>query len=61
MMPDRSPSVVIEVEGKRFEHDVVIDRGEVRRRHKGPSKTSRTEYGDTPLTAADATPGAARG
>ena len=47
---------VIEVEGKRFEHDVVIDRGEVLKRHKGPSKASRAEYGHTPLTAAEAIP-----
>ncbi len=47
---------VIEIEGKRFEHDVVIDRGDVRKRHKGPSKASRAEYGHTPLTAAEAIP-----
>ena len=29
---------VIEIEGKRFEHDVVIDRGRIGKRHKGPSK-----------------------
>src|SRR5262245_50459942 len=28
----------IEVEGKRYTHDVVIDGGKVRRRKKGPSK-----------------------
>ena len=47
---------VIEIEGKRFEHDVVIDQGEVRKRHKGPSKASRADYGHTPLTAAEAIP-----
>ena len=47
---------VIEVEGRRFEHDVVIDRGEVRKRRKGPSKPSRAEFGHTPLTAAEAIP-----
>jgi hypothetical protein len=47
---------IIEVEGRRFEHDVVIDRGEVRKRRKGPSKASRAEFGHTPLTAAEAIP-----
>ena len=47
---------VIEIEGQRFEHDVVIDRGEVRKRHKGPSKASRADFGHTPLTAAEAIP-----
>ena len=47
---------VIEIEGQRFEHDVVIDGGEVRKRHKGPSKASRAEFGHTPLTAAEAIP-----
>ena len=47
---------LIEVEGKRYDHDVVIDRGRVGKRHKGPSKALRTEYGHTPLTAAEAIP-----
>src|SRR5437870_8384969 len=31
----------IEVEGKRYTHDVVIDGGKVRKRKKGPSKQFR--------------------
>lgn len=46
----------IEVAGRRYQHDVVIDHGEVRKRHKGPSKAMRAEYGHTPLTAAEAIP-----
>lgn len=46
----------IEVEGRRYEHDVVIDRGKVSKRHKGPSKAMRAEYGHTPLTAAETIP-----
>jgi hypothetical protein len=46
----------IEVDGRRYEHDVVIDRGDVRKRHKGPSKSRRDEYGHTPLTDAEAIP-----
>jgi len=46
----------LEIEGERFAHDVVIDVGRVRRRHKGPSKALRDEYGHTPLSAAEAIP-----
>lgn len=47
---------VIEVEGRRYEHDVVIDRGVVRKRRKGASKALRERYGHTPLTAAEDIP-----
>jgi hypothetical protein len=46
----------IEVDGTTYEHDVVIDRGEVRKRRKGPSKPFRGRYGHTPLTAAEDIP-----
>lgn len=46
----------IEIEGRRYERDVVIAGGEVRRRHKGPSKPLRDRYGHTPLTAAEEIP-----
>jgi hypothetical protein len=32
----------IEVEGKHYTHDVVIDGGKVRKRNKGPSKQFRS-------------------
>ncbi|HET6919074.1 MAG TPA: MTH938/NDUFAF3 family protein [Jiangellaceae bacterium] len=41
----------IEIDGRRHEHDVVIDRGEVRKRIKKPSKPHRARYGHTPLSA----------
>jgi hypothetical protein len=47
---------VIEIEGRRYEHDVVIAAGRVRRRHKGPSKALRDVYGHTPLSAAEDIP-----
>ena len=47
---------LIEVEGQRYDHDVVIDRGRVGKRHKGPSKALRAEFGHTPLTDAEAIP-----
>jgi hypothetical protein len=37
----------IEVEGKRYKHDVVIDGGKIRKRKKGPS---------TPLSAEEEIP-----
>src|SRR6058998_3026836 len=40
----------IEVEGKRYTHDVVIDGGKVRQRKKGPSKQFREKFGHTPLS-----------
>ena len=47
---------VIEIDGARYEHDVVIEDGRVRKRKKGPSKPRRAEYGHTPLTADEAIP-----
>ena len=41
---------VLEIEGKQYEHDVVIDRGQVRKRRKGASKRFRDSYGHTPLS-----------
>src|SRR5438445_5235226 len=46
----------IEVEGKRYTHDVVIDRGKVRKRRKGPSKQFREKFGHTPLSAREEIP-----
>ncbi len=51
----------IEVGGRAFPHDVVIDGGDVRKRRKGPSKDRREAYGHTPLTAAEAIPWGPRG
>ena len=42
---------VLEIEGRRYEHDVVIERGELRKRKKGPSKAYREAFGHTPLSA----------
>jgi hypothetical protein len=41
----------IEVEGKRYDADVVIERGEVRGRHKKLSKPHRDRFGHAPLSA----------
>jgi hypothetical protein len=50
----------IEIDGERFEHDVIIEKGRIRKRKKGPSKRHRAEYGHTPLTADEAIPWSAR-
>jgi hypothetical protein len=46
----------IEVEGRRYTHDVVIDGGKVRKRRKGPSEQSREKFGHTPLSAEEEIP-----
>lgn len=40
----------LEIDGRLYDHDVVIDHGEVRKRKKGPSKPYRDRYGHTPLS-----------
>jgi hypothetical protein len=40
----------IEIDGIPYEHDVVIDRGEVHKRKKGASKKFRETFGHTPLS-----------
>jgi hypothetical protein len=46
----------IEVEGKRYTHDVVIDGGKVRKRKKGPSKLFHEKFGHTPLSTEEEIP-----
>ena len=46
----------IEVEGRAYEHDIVIDRGVVRKRSKKPSKLYRDKFGHTPLSADEELP-----
>ena len=46
----------LRIKGERYERDVVIDAGRIRRRRKGPSKARRGEFGHTPLTSAEDIP-----
>jgi hypothetical protein len=46
----------IAIDGVTYDRDVVVDRGEIRKRKKGPSKELRAEYGHTPLSAAEDIP-----
>jgi hypothetical protein len=47
---------VLEIDGRRYEHDVIIEEGRVRKRRKGPSRRYREGYGHTPLSADEAIP-----
>ncbi len=46
----------IRIDGSTCEHDVVIDRGEVRKRKKGPSKQFSNGFGHTPLSMEEQIP-----
>ncbi len=46
----------IRIDGTTHEHDVVIDRGEIRKRKKKPSKKYRHEFGHTPLSMEEQIP-----
>jgi hypothetical protein len=46
----------IQIDGSTYEHDVVIDRGEIRKRKKKPSKKFRDEFGQTPLSVEEKIP-----
>src|SRR5438552_18747089 len=46
----------IEIEGKCYAHDVVIEGGKVRKRKKGPSKQFREKFGHTPLSGGEKIP-----
>ena len=46
----------IRIDGVTYTHDVVIDRGRVRKRKKGPSKKFRDAFGHTPLSVEEEIP-----
>jgi hypothetical protein len=46
----------IRIDGETYEHDVILDRGTVRKRKKGPSKGFRSDYGHTPLSTEEDIP-----
>jgi hypothetical protein len=46
----------LQIDDSTYEHDVVIDRGEVRDRKKKPSKRFRNDFGHTPLSIAEDIP-----
>ncbi len=40
----------ITIDGKTYDRDVVVDRGEIKKRKKKPSKKFREKYGHTPVS-----------
>jgi hypothetical protein len=46
----------IQINGTTYDYDVVIDRGEIRKRKKKPSKKLRDEFGHTPLSIEEEIP-----
>jgi hypothetical protein len=47
---------LIRIDGVSYEHDVVIDRGEVRKRKKKASKRFRDLFGHTPVSVEEEIP-----
>ena len=47
---------LIEIDGQRYEYDVVLEQGVIRKRKKGPSKVHRERYGHTPLSIDETIP-----
>jgi hypothetical protein len=46
----------IRIDGRTYEHDVVIDRGHIGKRKKKPSKKFRDAFGHTPLSVGEDIP-----
>jgi hypothetical protein len=46
----------IRIDGVTYEHDVVIDRGKIRKRKKKPSQKFRDTFGHTPLSIEEEIP-----
>ena len=46
----------VRVDGMTYDHDLIIDRGKIRKRKKGVSRKFRRAYGHTPLSAAEDIP-----
>lgn len=50
----------IRIDGKDYEHDVIIDRGKVSKRKKKASKEFREQFGHTPLSIKEDIPWSCR-
>ena|ERR1700752_3990135 len=46
----------IQIDGRTYEHDIIIDRGLIRKRHKKPSKKFHEQFGHTPLSVEETIP-----
>jgi hypothetical protein len=47
---------VLEIDGVTYEHDIVIDHGEIEKRKKKASKKFRDDFGHTPLSVEENIP-----
>jgi hypothetical protein len=47
---------VIDIDGQHYDHDVVVEKGQVRKRKKNLSKAYRNRFGHTPLSAEENIP-----
>jgi hypothetical protein len=56
MRIDRFSFGTVQIDGVTYEHDVVIDGGEVRKRKKKPSKKFRDAFEHTPLSMEEKIP-----
>ena len=46
----------IRIDGVAYGHDVVVDRGKIRKRKKKPSRRFRSEFGHTPVSLEEKIP-----
>jgi len=46
----------VQVDGVTYDHDLIIDRGKIRKRKKAASRKFRDAYGHTPLSAVEDIP-----
>ena len=46
----------VQVNGETYDHDLIIDRGKIRKRKKAASRKFRGAYGHTPLSAEEDIP-----
>ncbi len=46
----------VQVDGVTYDHDLIIDRGKIRKRNKAASRKYRSAYGHTPLSIAEDIP-----
>jgi len=46
----------LQIDGSSYERDVIIDRGDIRKRLKRPSKKFREDFGHTPLSVEEDIP-----
>jgi hypothetical protein len=46
----------VQIDGVTYDHDLIIDRGKIRKRKKAASRKLRDAYGHTPLSVAEDIP-----